>query len=224
MTEKELVGVELVPVDAEFTEVQVIKEDTEIFNYLRPNEAKMLIEATETPRNHLLFNIFWQTGARESEILKLRPIDIADSGIQMVTLKQRLEKKQRTKAGTWKLRDTPRLVKKTLRRNIPIKPELRAEIHKYSFDSRMKHEDLFFPVTPRRVQQILNDLTKKANITYKKMHPHLFRHGFAVNFMNQGGSLDRLQKILGHNHIQTTMMYLQLTDSDLKRDIDRMVF
>lgn len=223
MTETEVIGTELIPIEAKFVDV-IVDEEKEIFNYIRPHEAKMLIEATGTTRNHLLFNIFWQTGARESEILKLRPLDIVDAGIQMVTLKQRNEVKQRTKTGTWKLRDTPRTVKKTVRRTIPIKSELRAEIHKFSFDSRMNPDDLFFPITPRRVQQILDDITTKTNITYKKIHPHLFRHGFAVNFINQGGALHKLKYLLGHNHIQTTMMYLQLVDTDLKRDIERTVF
>jgi len=214
---------ELIPIEVEFNEV-VTKEYKEISNYIRPNEARMLIDATDTPRDHLMFNVFWQTGGRVSEILTIRPIDIAEAGIQMITLKQRLSKKRRKSTGTWVDRPVPVLTKQVVRRNIPIKPELNAEIMKYAFDTRMQPEDRFFPITSRRVEQILDGLAMKCNITYKKVHPHLFRHGFAVNFINQGGSLDRLKKILGHNHIQTTMMYLQLSDSDLKRDIDRMVF
>lgn len=224
MTENELVGTELVSTDAEFIEI-VAEEYREMANYIRPHEAKMLIGATgDNKRNHLLFNIFWQTGARVSEILTLRPIDVADAGIQMVTLKQRLSKKRRKPTGTWVERPKPLLTKQISRRSIPIKPELNAEIKEYAFDTRMQPDDKFFPITPRRVEQILDDLGKKCNITYKKLHPHLFRHGFAVNYVNQGGTIDRLKKILGHKYIQTTMVYLQLSDSDLRRDIDRMVF
>lgn len=223
MTENELIGTELVPVEAEFTEL-ITKEYKTLFNYIRPNEARVLIEATESPRDHLMFNLFWQTGGRITEILALRPMDITDAGIQMETLKQRLNKKKRKSTGTWVLRPVPVLTKKVASRNIPIKPELDAEIAKYALRFKINQEDRFFPITSRRVEQILKKLAKKCNITYKKVHPHLFRHGFAVNFINGGGSLDRLKKILGHNHIQTTMMYLQLVDSDLRRDIDRMVF
>ncbi|MDD5454165.1 MAG: tyrosine-type recombinase/integrase [Candidatus Ratteibacteria bacterium] len=224
MDENELIGSELIPYEAEFKDIQVITENKEIYNYLRPHEAKMLIEATGTPRDHLLFNIFWQSGGRISEILSLRPMDITDAGIQMVTLKQRKNLKRRKPSGTWVDRPEPVVTKKTVRRNIPIKPELSTEVMTYAYKAPLQPGERFFPITPRRVQQILDGLGKKCNITYKKLHPHLFRHGFAVNFINHGGSLDRLKKILGHNHIQTTMMYLQLTDSDLKRDIDRMVF
>lgn len=223
MTENELIGTELVPVEAEFTEL-ITKEYKTLFNYIRPNEARVLIEATESPRDHLMFNLFWQTGGRITEILALRPMDITDAGIQMETLKQRLNKKKRKSTGTWVLRPVPVLTKKVASRNIPIKPELDAEIAKYALRFKVNQEDRFFPITSRRVEQILKKLAKKCNITYKKVHPHLFRHGFAVNFINGGGSLDRLKKILGHNHIQTTMIYLQLVDSDLRRDIDRMVF
>ncbi len=223
MNEIELVGTEIVPIEAEFTEL-VTKEYKEISNYIRPNEARMLIDAAKTPREHLLFNIFWQTGGRVSEIIKLRPVDIAEAGIQMVTLKQRLNTKKRKSTGTWVSRPEPVLTKKVVRRNIPIKPELNTEVMTYAYKAGIQPNDRFFPISSRRVEQILEDTAKKCNITYKKVHPHLFRHGFAVNYINQGGTLNRLQKILGHNHIQTTMIYLQLSDSDLRRDIDRMVF
>jgi integrase/recombinase XerD len=44
-------------------------------------------------------------------------------------------------------------------------------------------------------------------------HPHQIRHCFAVAFIEEGGSIFVLQKILGHKNIKTTLRYLQLTNT-----------
>lgn len=45
-----------------------------------------------------------------------------------------------------------------------------------------------------------------------KMTPHQLRHSFAVNWLMDGGDLRSLQLILGHDSIETTQLYLGLTD------------
>lgn len=222
----------LVPLEAQPIHVIEARE-REINNYLRPDEAHQLIEATTTPRNHLLLNILWQTGARISEIVGtrkppirpgIRPIDITDQGILIITLKQRFSKKKRNPTGTWVLRKTPTLFKETRRRMIPIKPELRAEIMEYCFRVSIKPDEQIFNISIERIEQILDECAGKTGITYKKIHPHLFRHGFAVNFLQQTGNIKNLQDILGHKHIQTTMQYLHLVPEDIRKAIGGMVF
>ncbi len=223
----------LVPVttDAEFREIPDKKslavkgrEFERIFDYIRPHEARTLIEATTIPRDHLLFNMLWQTGCRISEGLSLRPADVTDAGLHIITLKKRLMVRTRTITGKWKDRDVPKDSKKTMRRTIPLKPELKAEIHKYAFETHMTPSTPFFEITPRWAELTLKKLAIKTGITHKKLTPHLFRHGFAVNWINQGGSINKLQYLLGHNSIQTTLIYLRLSNIDIARDFERMVF
>ncbi len=56
------------------------------------------------------------------------------------------------------------------------------------------------------------------------MHAHLFRHGYAINFLNYGGRLDALQEQLGHRDINTTRIYLRLSDEDIKREVAKIQF
>ncbi|MDA0988812.1 MAG: tyrosine-type recombinase/integrase [Chloroflexi bacterium] len=56
------------------------------------------------------------------------------------------------------------------------------------------------------------------------MHAHLFRHGNAINFLNCGGRLDALQEQLGHQDINTTRIYLRLSDEDVKREVRKVQF
>lgn len=49
-----------------------------------------------------------------------------------------------------------------------------------------------------------------------KMHPHQLRHSFAISLLQNGCDLVTIQRLLGHADIQTTMVYLRVTDSYLK--------
>jgi site-specific recombinase XerD len=49
------------------------------------------------------------------------------------------------------------------------------------------------------------------------MHPHQLRHCFAVHYLEGGGDIYILSKLLGHNKIQTTERYLRLTVAMLSR-------
>jgi integrase/recombinase XerD len=41
------------------------------------------------------------------------------------------------------------------------------------------------------------------------IHPHTFRHSFAINSVRHGVDIRRLQQVVGHMSINTTAFYLQ---------------
>jgi integrase len=49
---------------------------------------------------------------------------------------------------------------------------------------------------------------------------HRLRHTFASRYIQNGGSVTKLQRILGHASIQTTMVYVHLTPEDLRSEIE----
>ena len=61
----------------------------------------------------------------------------------------------------------------------------------------------------------LNRLKIKLDIP--KLHPHMFRHTFARNYILNGGDLFTLQKILDHADIQTTRKYIQMDSEHLRQ-------
>ena len=68
-----------------------------------------------------------------------------------------------------------------------------------------------FPVGIRSVQKILKNIANKAQIS-QVVTPHILRHTFATIALQKGISIASLQKILGHDRLATTSIYLNFTD------------
>jgi site-specific recombinase XerD len=54
-------------------------------------------------------------------------------------------------------------------------------------------------------------------------HPHRFRHTFASDMVRAGMSLPALMKLMGHAHISTTMVYVQISPRDVFEQYARAV-
>jgi integrase/recombinase XerD len=57
----------------------------------------------------------------------------------------------------------------------------------------------------------------------KIANPHRFRHTFASDMLRAGVSLPALMRLMGHAHIQTTLVYVQVTLLDVYRQYARAV-
>jgi len=70
-------------------------------------------------------------------------------------------------------------------------------------------------ITSRSVERIVKQYAIKAGIT-KKVTPHVIRHSFATDLLQNGADLRSVQALLGHAHIGTTQIYTHVTDKHLK--------
>ena len=64
------------------------------------------------------------------------------------------------------------------------------------------------------IESIIRTIAQKAKV--ENAHPHRFRRTFATNALNRGMPVQHLQKILGHNSLDTTMIYCQIDDELIK--------
>lgn len=52
-------------------------------------------------------------------------------------------------------------------------------------------------------------------------NPHRFRHTFGADMVRAGISLPALMRLMGHSHIHTTMLYVQLSPQDVWNQFHR---
>ena len=69
-------------------------------------------------------------------------------------------------------------------------------------------------LTPRSVERIVKQHAIRAGID-KKVTPHVIRHSFATDLLENGADLRSVQALLGHAHIGTTQIYTHVTDKHL---------
>lgn len=66
-------------------------------------------------------------------------------------------------------------------------------------------------MSTRGVSQMLQNFSVKYEIEKKVMHPHAFRHLFAIEFLKRNGNLSLLSDIMGHSSVSTTAIYTRMT-------------
>jgi len=81
-----------------------------------------------------------------------------------------------------------------------------------------------FTISIRQAERIIKKYAKQAGIPdWKRITPHKLRHSFAVHWVQSGGDLERLRRILGHESLNTTQIYLQFRFEDVRDEYDRIM-
>ena len=101
--------------------------------------------------------------------------------------------------------------------------DARAKIHLQEYlDSRTDDNSALF-VTLRAlhdriqiggIERRLREMGKRLNIT--KVHPHKFRRTLATMAIDKGMPIEQLQRLLGHQRIDTTLQYAMVKQSNVK--------
>jgi len=178
---------------------RIAKYQTEV---LSASEMQVLFKACRDMRQLLIIQFLFDTGIRSSELLRLQFKDF-DKDNRTIILRNTKGKKLRVVPYGENLRKTLKAYIKML--GYFPKGTI-IESYKIKGD----------PLSLRGLQHIVREVAKRSRLK-KRIHCHTLRHTYAVHFLNNGGNLPQLQKLLGHSNITTTLHYLKYAHIPLKQ-------
>ena len=79
------------------------------------------------------------------------------------------------------------------------------------------------PITTRGVSQMLMTFAARYGIDKKVMHPHSFRHMFAIQFLRRNNNLSLLADVLGHSSVSTTVIYTRMTKEQQQDAVNKTI-
>jgi site-specific recombinase XerD len=161
---------------------------------LSKEEVRVLLEATTNLKNHTILSTIYATGLRVSEVAALLVSDI-DSSRQVIAVRQGKGRKDRFVMLSSKLLE---LLRKYW------------EVYKprpYLFIG----ERPGYPISRNGIEWICKKAAVAAGLS-KPVTPHTLRHCFATHLLESGTDLRTIQLLLGHNCLQTTAIYLHVSN------------
>jgi site-specific recombinase XerD len=145
-------------------------------------------------RNRALLALLFRSGLRISEALALFPKDLDPAGGTLRVLHGKGDK-----ARTAPL---PSDAAEAVERWLDTRQRLGLN-GRHPLFSTLKGE----PLWSSYIRNLLKRLARKAGVE-KRVHPHGFRHGFAMSQIQSGVSLPAIKQLLGHASLVTTATYL----------------
>jgi integrase len=117
-------------------------------------------------------------------------------------------------------------------RRVPVPPETIRLLHSYLKTERplTNRSEVFVSLkgkargqamTPAGLRSLFRHHRKEADVN--KANPHRFRHTFGSDMVREGVSLPALMRLMGHAHIETTLLYVQLAPQDVFDEYTRAV-
>lgn len=208
----------------DYFEKNTKENDKGDIRFVTPEEKETLAEHVPAPklRNELIIRLLWQTGIRQSELVRIELDDI-DQEDRSIHLWSPKTKDSRT---VFYQPSLDFLLKQWLDRG-----------HRSSFTYAAKSDYLF--VTRQSGQfrsENINDIVKQAaenagiqevegeDQVGNKRHRitgHAFRHGHARHALKSGIDMRTVQEHLGHTSIEITKDYLQLLEDDVRDGYQR---
>jgi site-specific recombinase XerD len=111
-------------------------------------------------------------------------------------------------------------------RSVPLNSEARKELQEW-MDIRPKSDHLWMTVegeheclSGRTVQRILQRYAKAAQLD--DLTPHVCRHTFAKNLVENEIGLEKVAALLGHSSLNTTRIYITPSERDLELAVEHL--
>jgi site-specific recombinase XerD len=174
-----------------------IKHNDKLPVVLNASEVKALLKVCDLLKHRLLIALCYGCGLRCAEVRQLRIGDV-DTERCMIHVRQGKGNKDRC---------------------LPMGAMLQRGISSYINAEKPRHFLLEGNsgegYSQRGAQWAISQAVKRAGIT-KEVTLHTLRHTYATHLLEQGVNILTIKELLGHAHIDTTMIYLHLARPSVK--------
>jgi integrase/recombinase XerC len=156
----------------------------------------------EGVRDKLIISMFYGTGVRLSELLKLKDTDID----RIECLVKVLGKRNKERIIPY-----PKSVNPLIGQYLELRKKTVEKKDDYFFltaKGKRVYEKLFYRVVNKNLSKVT---------TVDKRSPHVLRHTFATHLLNNGADLNAVKELLGHANLSATQIYTHTSLDKIKK-------
>lgn len=140
-------------------------------------------------RDRLMFELFYQTGVRLSELIGLQVKDVSSDSIKVLG-----------KRNKERIIPIGKSLFEIIRSYQKLKPE--GPDSQFMLFVNKDGRKLSSKFVYRKINAYLGSVTNS-----QKKSPHVMRHTFATHMLNNGAGLETLKELLGHANLSATQVY-----------------
>ncbi len=189
--------------DKFFWEIPRPKKAHQLPKIFSQDEIAAIINSINNKKHKVMLMLAYSAGLRISEVVTLKTFEI-DSKRMTIFINAAKGKKDRL------VTLSPVLLVMLREYALEYKPDKKG----YLFEGSAKGD----PYSTRSLQEVLQSAKKKAGVI-KPGSIHSLRHSFATHLIEKGTDVTMIQKLLGHNDIKTTLIYLHTSNKNLLKII-----
>ena len=183
------------------------KIDKKLPVFLTQDKMSLLLDLPKTSnisesRDILILELFYSTGVRISELVKIKIEDINFEN-NSISIKGKGNKNRLVIIGNY--------AKKRLLDFLNYNSDIKSG---FLFKSERKSKTGY--ISERFVFNIVKKYVKKVT-NNQKISPHSLRHTFATHLLNNGADLVSLKELLGHSDLSSTQIYTHVNIEQMKK-------
>ena len=177
--------------------IEIMKKEKRVHSIVSEEDIQKIRNVCPNKRELALFDFLLETGARVSECSNAKISDI-----------------------DWNKKSIKITGKGNKERIVYMTPACVVNLQEYLSSRNDDNDSLFVSLDKNHrqlqangIRTVLTKLSSLAKVHH--IHPHKLRHTKASMLASKGMKLQNIQKILGHENIQTTMIYCETVESDV---------
>ena len=191
-----------------FKSIRNPKKEKKLPNFLQYEELETIINSIKLDnplniRNRLIIELLYASGIRVSELVNLKISDI-DFNKREIRVLGKGSKERITFYGDY--------CEEILNLYLDSAREELLQDNKNDYLILNKYGN---KITSRGIEGIINKLIDELSIKHH-ISPHVLRHTFATDLLNNGADLKSVQELLGHSSLSTTEIYTHITSERLR--------